>query len=97
MDSEHSLEAFGWVESVDTPTLGEQEVHLWSVCLDALNELSQQCWGWLSDQEQQRAMCFQFAVDRQRFTNAHVAVRAILSQYARCHPAQLSFGQNAFT
>ncbi|HEY9429206.1 MAG TPA: 4'-phosphopantetheinyl transferase superfamily protein [Gemmatimonadaceae bacterium] len=85
-----------WPVGPDRPELGADDVHVWSISLDAhgvrLDALARE----LSDEERSRAGRFVFDADRARFVTGHARLRTILARYLDVAPSALRFGSNAF-
>jgi 4'-phosphopantetheinyl transferase len=65
-----------------SPTvLGEREVHLWCVRLDAGPEALPRLWAILSDAERERAQRYHFDRDRCRFVAGRARLRILLGHY----------------
>jgi len=71
--------------------LNANEVHVWRIPLAVEDDVVQSCRGLLSQDELQRADCFYFKRDRDRFTAARAALRKILAEYQRVAPEDLAF------
>ena len=72
-------------------TLGEREVHVWSVRLDASNSAVARFDRLLSPDEQARAGRFVFPHLRRSFTIARGALRVLLGRYLNQAPAEILF------
>lgn len=71
--------------------LGDDEVHLWQVQLDA-PALQQTCWeDPLSPDELERARRFHFPRDARRFTTTRGMLRTLLAEYLGARPKEISF------
>ncbi len=79
-----------YANSVPSPI----DVWCWRLDRDGLFNRSAQ--RLLSEQEQQRADRFRFAIHRQRFIAAHVGLRTLLADRLGRDPAALHFAVNAF-
>lgn len=69
------------------PTLGAQEVHVWSASVGEYSKLVPDFWAVLSHGEQARALSFKFPKDHDRFIIQCGLLRWLLSQYLPGHPA----------
>lgn len=95
-DLESGFVGLGWEMPQASLVLHGGEVHLWSVPLNGVSVAGAEYCRWLAPHECERATSFRNSLEKQRFVRAHVALRAILATYCSCHPAQISFGYNAF-
>lgn len=75
----------------EQPTLGENEVHLWSAVLEASVERLAAYQLLLSDDERERAARFRFDRDRDRYVVGRALLRILLGRYAGDDPASLRF------
>jgi 4'-phosphopantetheinyl transferase len=69
------------------------DVYTW--CLDVSENERQALAHYLLPDEAERASRFVFAIDRERFIAGRGKLRAILSRYAGCRPAELRFEYGA--
>ena len=76
--------------------LRENEVHLWIAPLDGEPSVQDTAKSLLSAEESAKAERFLRARDRRRYQVAHGMLRAILSLYAACSPAELQFDVAAY-
>lgn len=71
--------------------LGENEVHLWRVELEAIAHAQSRWRALLCSDEIVRADQFHFARDRQNFTATRALLRILLGRYAEADPKTLKF------
>jgi 4'-phosphopantetheinyl transferase len=74
------------------PSLASDEVHCWSVPLDASPHLP----ATLSQDERDRCARFRFERDGRRFGVAHGALRGLLGSYLEIPPERVRFAANEF-
>lgn len=74
--------------ALDTP---EPEVHLWTVRLQAPDDVFARCLSWLSRDEIARAERFYFEQHRRTFVLGRGVLRAILASYLRTEATELQF------
>jgi 4'-phosphopantetheinyl transferase len=72
-------------------TLGEGEIHLWSIPLDPPAHLLDELGRSLSPDEWERARRFRFEIHRRRFIAGRGSLRALLAAYLGERPAALAF------
>jgi 4'-phosphopantetheinyl transferase len=77
-----------WEETDVVPPLGDDEVHVWHVRLDAVSPGQ---WALLSPDEQARAGQYRFEVDRNRFASCRATLRRLLGEYLNEPPERLTF------
>lgn len=70
----------------DRHSVGQDEVHVWLVDLDATPADSHHGSAYLSRSERDRYLRFRFERDRRRFRFSKIALRFILSRYTRTEP-----------
>jgi len=80
-----------WCDPPATLALGEGDVHVWRVRLDAIGWPLEQLTGSLSPDELQRASTFAFATDRRRFIARRGVLRLLLAGYVDLAPGALEF------
>jgi 4'-phosphopantetheinyl transferase len=71
--------------------LGNREVQLWTVRLEASEALLDQAFSWLSRDEEQRALRFRFEEHRRNFALGRAALRALAASYLQIAPSKVSF------
>jgi len=71
--------------------LGEDEVQLWRVDLEAIRSHESSWQQLLSSDERSRAARFHFAADRQRFVASRAWLRTILAAFLVTEPSELNF------
>jgi 4'-phosphopantetheinyl transferase len=81
-----------WLASPASPTLAEDEVHVWKVDLSALVPDVRV----LSRDEHERAARFHFERDRQHFKVSRSALRIVLGHYLNLPPQSLDFAQTEY-
>ena len=79
-----------WPVGPERPSLARDAIHVWRAVLDCGVELLYSC---LADDERERARCFAFETDRQRFIAARGLLRVVLSRYVDMVPAEIRFRQ----
>jgi 4'-phosphopantetheinyl transferase len=84
-----------WFSPPHSPTLAEQEVHLWRVDLDANQDYSRLA-QLLSPDETERAERFRFETLRQRFIVGRGALRSLLGHYLNLAPRSLQFSYGTY-
>lgn len=85
-------QASEWLVGPASPSLAENEVHVWKVDLSApVTDVRQ-----LSPDEHQRAARFHFERDRRHFKIARASLRSILGRYLNLPPESLEFGQTEY-
>jgi 4'-phosphopantetheinyl transferase len=72
-----------------TPDLKKDQLHVWRVRLDGVENQDDALWKLLSPAEQERAERFHFDQHRFRFLRSHGTLRLILSRYTGIAPEQL--------
>lgn len=80
-----------WPVPARLPTLGFEDVHLWSVWLDDPTIDHDAIEGTLSPDELVRARGLYHEADRRRFAAARLTLRRVLASYLGSDPAALSF------
>ena len=80
-----------WKASPDRVSLGLEEVHVWSVCLDQMGEEAVRLVGCLAPDELVRATHFCFERDRRRYVLSRATLRAILGRSLEIDPARVMF------
>lgn len=83
-----------WTAPPDTPSLAENEVHVWLASLEQPEAVMLHLKQTLSRDELIRAAKFHFDRDRDHFIAARGLLRLILGRYLHMHPAQLQFAYN---
>lgn len=71
------------------PVVQDAPLALW--LLDLSRQPPVQAIGWLSDEERRRAARFAFACHRDRYLNAHIAMRAVLEKHCGLAPHRQHF------
>jgi 4'-phosphopantetheinyl transferase len=71
--------------------LPEDQVHVWFISLSSLSTCIDRLWGYLSDDEKERAARFRFDRDRDRYIAARGILRQLLGNYLGCKPGQFCF------
>ncbi|MFM7448799.1 MAG: 4'-phosphopantetheinyl transferase family protein [Leptolyngbyaceae cyanobacterium] len=85
-----------WKQAPDQPSLEPHQIHLWLVEVDAVSQPQlQQLSCYLSEDEQQRAAKFHFALHRRRFIANRGILRSLLGRYLHCHPKTVTFSYGA--
>lgn len=84
-----------WPLPDSPPTLNAEEIHVWRVSLSVPEAHWASLWGYLSEDERQRAARFYFTKDRERFVARRGALRAILTAYLSIAPDRLRFRYNS--
>lgn len=79
-----------WSMHNDPPQLRANDVHLWRIELDAVQDLDR-LWQTLSVDEQERARRLRYAQHRSRFVAGRGVLRAILARYTGLGAEQLQF------
>ena len=87
-----SSPATEWLASPASPSIENDEVHLWKVDLSATVPDVRL----LSRDEHERAARFHFEKDRQHFKASRSALRMILSRYLNLPPESLEFAQTEY-
>ena len=85
-------QATEWLASPASPTIANNEVHVWKVDLSVPVPDERV----LSREEHERAGRFHFERDRQHFKAARSAVRIVLGRYLNLPPASLVFAQTDY-
>jgi 4'-phosphopantetheinyl transferase len=80
-----------WLRPRETPTLSEDEVHVWSAWLDVDFLERARLSSWLSADERLRADRFVFPRDREHFVVARGRLRELLGTYLQRPPHSLEF------
>lgn len=81
-----------WISPTPNLELSPHHVDVWRVRLASTDQDQ----STLSTDECERASCFHFDKDRNRFIIAHSSLRDILARYLHCEPQQLSFSTNRY-
>ncbi len=68
----------------------ENEIHVWSIPLDAPWDIINDYKAILSSDEQSRAERFRFGQHRQRYLSGHIALREIVGKYLHLNPSDLA-------
>ena len=76
--------------------LGEAEVHVWTVHVDAHSDSMEADLAILCPEEQLAASRFRFALDRIRFVRRRAALRSILGRYLGIAPRDIAYGANTY-
>jgi 4'-phosphopantetheinyl transferase len=76
-------------------SLGDCDVHVWTVPLSADTPLDQRLMDVLSASELAAAERFVFADDRRRYALSHAALRLILGTYLGCEAQRIAFARHA--
>jgi len=71
--------------------IGDDEVHLWRIELNASDAAIETMVATLTEDERTRAHRFRARIHQTRFIQARGALRAILSRYVSCEPDDLQF------
>ncbi len=85
-----------WSDPPQTPTLDDNEVHVWRSELDLSRAELTSLAKTLARDEQERAARFRFPQDRRRFIAARGLLRKILARYLDRDPAKLQFCYGPF-
>jgi 4'-phosphopantetheinyl transferase len=80
-----------WRDSLDRPTLRDDEIHVWRARLDKEPSAIRTLFETLSNEEKTRADKFRFAENRRHFVAARGILRKILGNYLNVSPARLRF------
>lgn len=80
-----------WHPANQTPSLGNNEVHVWRAFLDLPGFQIRRLRDTLTSDELSRAERYHFEKDRRHFIVARGLLRAILSRYLGMEPSQLRF------
>jgi len=80
-----------WSNSPNNLQLESNDIHLWRASLDCEGTVLHRLDAFLSHDEKARAARFVFPLDRHRFIAARGILRAILGQYLRRAPADITF------
>lgn len=92
-----NLPSLDWQQAPDQPSLEGHQIHLWLAEVDAVSQPQlQQLSCYLSEDEQQRAAKFHFALHRRRFIANRGIVRSLLGRYLDCHPKAVAFNYGAY-
>jgi len=78
------------------PNLPSGQVVIWKAALDWPPDRLEPCLTWLDPIERQRAGCFRFPIDRERFIARRLLLRAILGRYLGLAPAQVVYHPDAY-
>ena len=78
------------------PNLPPNEVHTWCVRLDVRQDVFEDLYATLSEDERDRSARLQFDRDRRRFVVAHGALRELLGRTVGTRPGDLRFVVNRF-
>lgn len=84
-----------WREPPATPSLCNDELHVWCAWLDRLGMPVEQCLEMLSLDERARAARFYFERDSTRFVIGRGLLRTILGRYLDVGPARLVFSYSS--
>ena len=71
--------------------LGEREVHLWTVRLEAADDQFKAMYGWLAPDEVARAERFKFDKHRRAYTLGRAALRSLVAGYLGVSPSDVRF------
>jgi 4'-phosphopantetheinyl transferase len=82
---------FPWCPAPETPTLSNDEVHVWRTALDMPESHVRSLWHTLTVDERQRAERYVFQQDRTHFVVARGLLRVLLGRYLRQDPQHLRF------
>jgi 4'-phosphopantetheinyl transferase len=82
-----------WELPPDDLALRGEQVHVWRVLLDSRAPDAPRLEQFLSEHERRRAARYRVLRDRQHFTVARAALRAILGAYLHLDPWQVQFGE----
>lgn len=80
-----------WPETTEPPALMADEMHVWSVPLDAVRNVWVEQWAVLAEDERERAERFLLQDARRRFVVARSALRTVLGRYVAAPPARIAF------
>ena len=78
-----------WLPAPESPTLSNDEIHVWRAHLDRALSRAESLRLTLAPDEMERADRFRFTEDRDRFIAARGLLRAILGRYLNSSPEQL--------
>jgi 4'-phosphopantetheinyl transferase len=78
-------------QSVPTPQIRTEDVHVWQARLDLEETTLQKLRTVISEDEQKRAGRFHFERDRRRFVVARGILRSVLAQYLKLRPEDVQF------
>lgn len=81
---------------LDALPLLVDEVHVWSVDLDASSDTAARLLELLDAEERVRSKRFRFELDRRRFIVAHGALRLLISRYLATRAERIRYTHNAF-
>lgn len=81
-----------WEHTDTVPDPGSNQVHVWAFVLDAISTPDTSV---LDQQESDRAGAFSRPELRDRYIQAHIITRQILSSYLQTAPADVTYGQHA--
>jgi 4'-phosphopantetheinyl transferase len=71
--------------------LTEDQVHVWFISLSSLSARIDRLWGYLSEDERERAARFRFDRDRDRYIASRGVLRQLLGRYLGSKPVELCF------
>lgn len=80
-----------WLRQSETPTLSNDEVHIWRASLDVDCQERTRLSSWLSEDELLRADRFVFPHDREHFVVGRGRLRELLGTYLQRPPQSLEF------
>lgn len=83
--------ASNWVPLATVTELGEFDVHVWRVPVDAESALASANGDELNQRERETAERFAHRIDRDRYWASHIGLRRILGGYVGVDPAELQF------
>src|SRR5579863_8302317 len=71
--------------------IGEREVHLWVIRLEASESAIERCRSWLAEHERERAARFHFERSRRAYVLGRGVLRAMIGAYTSARPESVQF------
>jgi 4'-phosphopantetheinyl transferase len=85
-----------WTTTADNLVLQSNEIQIWSTTLDVRSEEVDNYFGFLGDDERERAQKFRFWHHKRRYVIGRGILRILLGRYLNTEPGKIDFQYNEF-